>query len=59
MQPICGNHAYRGEPGYASYALEHAMDCAENDLDDTCAESIDSCAVSLGFCEVSDNESLR
>lgn len=32
------------------------MDCAENDFDDTCAESIDSCAVSFGFGEVSKDE---
>ena len=25
------------------------MDCAENDFNDTRAESIDSCAVSFGF----------
>jgi len=33
------------------------MDCAENDFNDTRAESIDSCAVS--WWEVKDEESLR
>lgn len=35
------------------------MDCAENDFNDTRAESIDSCAVSFGAGEISDDESLR
>lgn len=32
------------------------MDCAENDFNDTCAESIDSCAVSFGFGEVRNDD---
>lgn len=35
------------------------MDCAENDLDDTCAESIDSCAVSFWGGEVNEINSLK
>lgn len=35
------------------------MDCAENDFNDTRAESIDSCAVSFCLDEVNNDESLR
>jgi len=59
LQPIRGNHAYCGKPGYAVHPLEHATDRTENDFNHTCTEPIDSCAVSFCSDEVNADESLR